>query len=257
MAHGKIPQIIHYCWFGGKEKPDQIKQCMESWKQKLPAYEFMEWNETNFSIEQAPIYVKEAYEAGKYAFVSDYARIYALKEYGGVYFDTDIEVVRPFEEALEGRELVLGFESNRSLETAFIACCKDNEYIAGFCDTYRDRRFLNPDGTYDMSVINEHFSNYMEKHGVDLNDESYRLLNDGKIAIFPREYFAAFDIGNWHIKPTKNTYTIHHMNSSWSSKKKKAYFATIHFMQKLLGYKGYDRLKAFYDRMRGKDEKNK
>ena len=153
--------------------------------------------------------------------------------------------------------MVLCFESDCSLETAFIACCQGNEHIAGFCDTYLTRRFIKEDGSYDMSVINEHFSNYMKEVGVELEDESYRLLEDGKIAIYPREYFAAFDIGNWHIKPTENTYTIHHMNSSWSSKKKKIYFASIHFLQKILGYKGYDKLKALYDKARGKNEKNK
>lgn len=252
-----IPHIIHYCWFGGNEKPENIKKYIEGWKIILPTYEFMEWNEGNFSIEDAPVYVQEAYQVKKYAFVSDYVRIKALKEYGGIYLDTDIEIIKPFDEVLQDRELVLCFESDRSLETAFIACCKGNKYISGFCETYLTRCFINEDGTYDMSVINEHFSNYMEKVGVDLNDESYRLLEENTIAIYPREYFAAFDIGNWHISPTKNTYTIHHMNSSWSSKKKKVYFATIHFLQKILGYKGYDNLKAVYDKARGKNEKNK
>jgi len=257
MDKRNIPQIIHYCWFGGNEKPDNIKYYIDGWKKILPKYEFMEWNESNFSIADAPVYVQEAYKVRKFAFVSDYVRIKALKEYGGIYLDTDIEILRPFDEVLAGREMVLCFESDRSLETAFIACCKGNEHIAGFCETYRTRRFINEDGSYDMSVINEHFSKYMETVGVDLEDETYRLIEDGKIAIYPREYFAAFDIGNWHIKPTKNTYTIHHMNSSWSSKKKKVYFATIHFLQKILGYQGYDRVKAMYDKVRGKHEKNK
>lgn len=248
----KIPHIIHFCWFGGNEKPDNIKRFIEGWKRILPHYEFMEWNESNFSVQEAPVYVREAYEVGKYAFVSDYARIKALKEYGGVYLDTDIEIVRSFDEVLEGREMVLCFESDKSLETAFIACCKGNEHIGGFCETYAARRFIMEDGSYDMSVINEHFSRYMEKVGVVLTDESLRTIETGKIAIYPREYFAAFDIGNWHICPTEKTYTIHHMNSSWSSKKKKVYFGVIHFLQKILGYKGYDKLKSVYDKIRGK-----
>lgn len=257
MGKRSIPHIIHYCWFGGNEKPDNIKQYIDGWKKALPEYEFMEWNESNFSLKEAPIYVKEAYQVRKYAFVSDYVRIKALKEYGGIYLDTDIEIVRTFEEVLANREMVLCFESDGSLETAFIACCKGNEHITGFCDTYMSRHFIMEDGSYDMSVINEHFSKYMEKVGVNLEDESFRLLDEGKIAVYPREYFAAFDISNWHIKPTKNTYTIHHMNSSWSSKKKKVYFSVIHCLQTVLGYNGYDKLKAIYDKVRGKNEKNK
>lgn len=250
MEENRIPSIIHYCWFGGKEKPDDIKKHINGWKAMLPEYEFMEWNEENFSVEDAPAYVREAYQVRKFAFVSDYVRMQVLKEYGGIYFDTDIEIVKPFTEAFTDRELVLCFESNRSLETAFLACCKENVHISGFCDTYLTRHFIRKDGSYDMSVINEHFSRYMEKAGINLDDESYQLYEDGKIAVYPREYFAAFDINNWHSKPTQNTYTIHHMNSSWSSKKKKAYFAVIHLLQKLFGYQGYDRFKAVYDRVR-------
>ncbi len=250
----KIPKIIQYCWFGKGEKPADIQAYISGWKKKLPDYEFIEWNEDNFNIETAPMYVREAYSVRKFAFVSDYARIRGLCEKGGIYLDTDIEIVRNFDEYLEGRELVLGFESDKSLETAFIACNPGNELIKGFCDTYNDRKFIKPDGSYDMSVINEHFSAFLQKEiGIDLSDESLRTMQDGKIAIYPRDYFAAFDITNWHIKPTKNTCTIHHMNASWSSGKKKVYFGVIRFLQKILGTKGYDKLKGLYDKVKKKN----
>ena len=247
-----IPHILHYCWFGKGEKPHNIVEYITGWKKMLPEYKIIEWNEDNFSIKDAPVYVQEAYRVHKYAFVSDYARIQALYEYGGVYLDTDIEVIRRFDEVLIDRELVLGFESDRSLETAFIACSKGNLIIQGFLETYRNRRFIFPDGSYDMSVINEHFSQYMQGYGVDLENESYREIPELQLAIYPREYFAAFDIGNWHIKPTKNTYTIHHMNASWSNGRKKVYFSIIKMLQRILGFKGYDRLKGKIDKMRGR-----
>lgn len=246
-----IPHIIHYCWFGNSEKPADIDAYIRGWKGKLPDYTFMEWNESAFSIETAPIYVQEAYAAKKYAFVSDYVRIYELGLYGGIYLDTDIEIIRRFDETLEGNEMVLGFESDRSLSTAFIASCKDNMIIKGFCDTYSSRHFIQADGTYDMSVINEHFSSYLQQYGVQLDDEGQRIIPEYKIAIYPREFFSAFDIKNWHVKMTDKTYTIHHMNASWSTKKKKAYFMTIHVLQKILGYKCYDKIKGIYDRLRG------
>ena len=250
----EIPHIIHYCWFGRGEKPDEIKNYIEGWKKKLPHYEFLEWNEDNFNVETAPEYVREAYSVRKFAFVSDYARIQALAAQGGVYLDTDIEILRNFDEEIKGAELVLGFESDRSIETAFIAAAPENEYIKGFLETYNDRKFINADGTYDMTPINDKFSAYLaENAGLDLNDESFRTMDNGKIKIYPRSSFAAFDIGNWHISPTEDTYTIHHMNASWSSKKKKLYFGVIKALQKILGIKGYDRLKGVYDKARKKN----
>lgn len=247
-----IPHIIHYCWFGRGEKPLNIQRYITGWRELLPDYRIIEWNENNIDIEQTPLYVKEAYHAHKYAFVSDYIRIKMLCDYGGIYFDTDIEVVKRFDALLTDREMVLGFESDGLLETAFLACNRGNEIMLEFCRTYQNRRFLNADGSFDMTVINQHFSSHMTKYGIDLKDESYRLFQNDKIAVFPREYFAAFDISNWHIKPTDNTYTIHHMNASWSNGKKKLYFRVILLLQKILGYKGYDKLKRVLDGLRGR-----
>ena len=249
--NNSIPHIIHYCWFGNGEKPNSIKRYIDGWKEKLPDYQIVEWNESNFSVQDAPIYVQEAYSTGKYAFVSDYVRIKALYEHGGVYLDTDIEIVKRFDEVLADRELVLCFESDKSLETAFIACAQGNRYIGEFCRTYEDRRFINPDGSYDMSVINQHFSEFLErKCGINLLDERLQILEESKTIVYPREYFAAFDISNWHIKPTENTFTIHHMNASWSNSKKKIYFGFIHLLQKILGFDGYDKLKGLWDHIK-------
>lgn len=248
-----IPKIIHYCWFGGKkEKPIDVQNYIMGWKRILPDYEFMEWNECNFDIDTAPVYVQEAYSAKKYAFVSDYVRIKALLEYGGVYFDTDIEVCKRFDHLLENREMVLGFESDQSLETAFIACCKNHPFIEEFLNTYSNRRFVLPNGSFDMSVINKHFSELARQWGVDLEHEQFQELQGGKIAIYPRDYFAAFDIGNWHVKTTNNTYTVHHMNASWGSNSLKLHLLVIHILQKILGHKGYDRLKTMFYRTKSK-----
>ena len=241
----KIPKIVHYCWFGKGEKPDNIKAYIETWKANMPDYTFMEWNEQNFDVEHSIPYVGQAYEAKKYAFVSDYVRIQALYQYGGVYFDTDVEVKKPFEEFLEDKSMVLGFESERSLLTAFIAVEKEHPFMGEFLQTYKERNFLKEDGSYDMLVINDGFSRLMENKGVDLNRNEYQELQ-GDIVIYPIEYFCGFDVNNWHESITDKTCTVHYMNSSWVSGKQGMKRKIIYTLQKILGYKNYDKLKGIF-----------
>lgn len=238
----KIPKIIHYCWFGKGEKPDNTKAYIASWKEKLPEYTFMEWNEENFDVSNSIPYVQQAYEAKKYAFVSDYVRIQALYQYGGIYLDTDVEVRKPFEAFLEEASMVLGFESQRSLLTAFIAVEKEHLYIGEFLASYENRVFQRKDGTFDMTVINEGFSKLMEEKGVDLDRNEYQELS-GNIVVYPIEYFCGFDVVNWHENITENTYTVHYMNSSWVSGSGGIKRKAIQTLQKILGYQTYDKLR--------------
>ncbi len=246
-----IPKIIHYCWFGGKDKPDDVKKYIETWKKQLPDYELKEWNEENFSVQDAPLYVQDAYSVGKYAFVSDYARIKALKEYGGVYFDTDLEVVKPFDEYLEGKSLVMGFESEGLLITAFIACEKEHPFISQFLDTYNSRKFINPDGSYDLTTINDHYSALAKEWGVDLSKNELQNISD-TVIVYPIEYFCGFDTRNWHVATTDNTCTIHHMASSWAPGKTKLMIVVISVLQKVLGLKNYDKFRKFVNGLRKK-----
>lgn len=239
-----IPKIVHYCWFGNGEKPQEVQDCIASWKAKLPGYEFMEWNESNFDVAESIPYVKQAYEARKFAFVSDYARIQALYRFGGIYFDTDVEVLKPFEEYLEEKAMLLGFESERSLLTAFIAVEKGHPYIKAFLDSYESRSFLNADGSFDMTVINKGFSDLMEKKGVDLSRNEYQKLADDRIEVYPIEYFCGFDMNNWHEAVTETTYTVHHMAGSWVAGGGTVKRKIIKGLQRLIGYKNYDKLRG-------------
>lgn len=241
----KIPKIVHYCWFGNGEKPDNIKAYIETWKAKMPDYIFMEWNEQNFDMAKSIPYVRQAYDARKYAFVSDYARIQALYQFGGIYLDTDVEVKKPFEEFLEDKSMVLGFESDRSLLTAFIAVEKEHPYIGEFLESYADRDFLKEDGSYDMTVINDGFSKLMESKGIDLNRNEYQEL-PGDISIYPVEVFCGFDVNNWHEDITDKTCTVHYMNSSWVSGKQGMKRRVIQTLQKILGYGNYDKLRQVF-----------
>ncbi len=240
-----IPKIIHYCWFGNPEKPKNIIEYIESWKKVLPDYEFIEWNESNFDISQSISYVKEAYESKKFAFVSDYVRLYALKTYGGIYLDTDVEIVKPFEELFEEHKLVTGFETLNTLITAFIACEKENALIAEFLSSYDSLKFINEDETFDLTPINNRFTDLLVKYGLVINNKTQQLC-DGEVLILPYEYFTGYDIENSHPKVTENTYTIHHFQSSWKKMNFKEfieYKIIVPLIQKIIGYDNYDALK--------------
>ena len=238
-----IPKLIHFCWFGGKPLPESTKKYISTWKQFLPDYKIIKWSEANFSIESAPDYVREAYKAQKYAFVSDYVRVQKLLQYGGVYFDTDIEVVRPFEQYLKGHSMVMGFEGEQTLTTAFFACCKGHPFMEEFEKTYHTRHFLKEDGSMDLTVINDGFSRQAGKWGIDLSKNEFQET-ESNIAVYPVTYFSAFDTQNWHVKPSSVTCTIHHMDASWVDKKGYFHIAAIKGLQKILGYDRYDRVKS-------------
>ena len=239
-----IPKIIHYCWFGEKPLPESAKRYIRTWEQFLPDYRIIKWNEENFNIQSAPAYVQEAYGAKKYAFVSDYVRVQKVLQYGGIYFDTDVEVVRPFEQFLEGHSLVMGFEGDQTLSTAFFACCKSHPFMEEFEKTYHARHFIQKDGSMDLTVINVGFSRQAGEWGIDLSRNAYQETGDD-IAVYPIAFFSAFDIKNWHISPSSVTCAIHHMDASWVDKRGSIHIAAIKGLQRILGYERYDQLKSF------------
>ena len=247
-----IPKVIHYCWFGGKPLPEDIRRYMMTWRKVLPDYKIVRWSEKNFDISTAPDYVKEAYEAKKYAFVADYVRVKELADHGGVYFDTDIEAVKDFSQYLEGKCVVLGFESERLLTTAFIACKKHDPFISEFEQSYHTRHFVMDNGELDLTNINDVLSEFAETKGLDLDRDEYQELPGG-IAVYPKDYFAAWDVHNWHPKTTERTCTVHHMASSWIevSKADKLKGAMMDFTRKVFGDDFYDALRA---KLKGKKQ---
>lgn len=206
-----IPKIIHYCWFGGNPLGDQEKEFMKSWEKYCPEYEIMVWNEETFDIDKMGDYAKEAYEAEKWAFVSDVARLYALKEYGGIYMDTDLELLKSIDSLLE-LDAFMGFEVETTISTAIIAAKPNHPTLEMLYRDYEDRHFLKSDGSYDETTNVIHITEIFEKNGLVLNNEHQEVLG---IQIFPREYFSPKSYWTQEINDTNKTYAIHQYSGSW------------------------------------------
>ena len=206
-----IPKIIHYVWVGGKPLNEMAKKCIESWKKYCPDYEIKRWDESNFDINQNQ-YCKEAYENKKWAFVSDYIRVKVLHDEGGIYMDTDVEVLKSLDKFL-GHKAFSGFESEKVIPTGIMACEKNNPWIKTMLDYYNDKHFIDSNGKMDLTANVVFMTNLTKKnYNIKLNN-TLQDLND--IIIYPKEYFCPKIVYDGKIYMTENTFTIHHFTSSW------------------------------------------
>ena len=210
MSYGEIPKIIHYCWFGRKEKPAKVKECINSWHKYLDDYEFIEWNEDNFDI-NCNDYVKQAYQEKKYAYVSDYARINALYNLGGIYMDTDVMVYKSFNNLLDNK-CILGFEEENYIATSFMACIPKHNLIKEFIDEYESLNFYNHDKSLNLTTNVKRLTKILEDKGLIRNNK-FQYIDD--ISIYPQEYFSPYDYANYIKKNTENTYCEHLFLVSW------------------------------------------
>lgn len=206
-----IPKIIHYCWFGGKPKPPLAEKCIKSWKKFCPDYEIIEWNESNFDLSTAPLYVHQAYEAGRWAFVTDYVRLKALLEMGGIYMDTDVEVVKPLDPYLQHSGFA-GFEHPERVQTGLLACEKDFPLFRAFLAHYDTAQFYKPDGTQDITTNVEVLTKLCLDRGMVCNDR-FQMVEG--LALYPREVFCPVDYETEKLHRTRKTVTIHWFASSW------------------------------------------
>lgn len=206
-----IPKVIHYCWFGRGPKNELAVKCIESWKKYLPDYELKEWNEDNFDVNLYP-YAKEALETRKFAFVTDVVRLYALYTEGGVYMDTDVEVLKSYDPFLH-HIMFSGFETNGYVPTGMMAAEKGSIWAKELLDGYNDRRFVLEDGTFDLTTNTSVITEYMKGKGLTLNN-TYQDF-EGLCTMYPSEYFCPKDHRTGQIRCTKNTVCIHHFAGSW------------------------------------------
>ena len=207
-----IPKKIHYCWFGGNPLPELAQKCIASWKKYCPDYEIIEWNESNFDINCCD-YVREAYEAKKWAFVSDVARLYALVNYGGVYMDTDVEVLRAIDDLLH-YDAVSGFESKDRIQTGLMACRAEQPLFVELLHDYDNAHFLKEDGSLDTTTNVIRITNTCLKYGLRL-DNTLQTVNG--FTLLPYDYLCPKNVETKIVTITDNTYVIHHFDGSWLS----------------------------------------
>ncbi len=211
----RIPKIIHYCWVGGDPKPQSVLYCIESWKRCCPDYEIREWNETNYDFTKNE-YMRQAHEAKKWGFVPDYARLDIIYEYGGIYLDTDVEMVRSFDELLE-YESFFGFEDTGE-GSYFVACglgfgaVQHNPLIKELRDYYDPVQFYHEDGSLNLTPAPRHNHTVFEKYGVRM-DNAYQVIQ--RNVFYPSEYFCPKVFKTGKMRVTKRTFSIHHFSASW------------------------------------------
>ena len=221
-----IPKIIHYCWFGRGSMPKLAYKCIDSWSRLLPDYEIKLWNEDNFDLNLSP-YAKEAYEARKFAFVTDYVRLHVLYNEGGIYMDTDVEVLKNLDNFLS-YPAFSGFEGDKYVPTGIMASEKEGFWVKEQLEYYKDRHFILSDGSFDMKTNSQIISGIMESNGFLLKN-SYQIYKNC-MHIFPKDFFSPIQFGK--IILTGNTHCIHHFAGSWNPERMK--FKRF-FYYKLLG----------------------
>lgn len=266
-----IPKIIHYCWFGRNPMPESAQKCIASWKKFLPDYEIWQWSEEPLQENEdenenrladkvlafdvnSIRYTKEAYEAKKYAFVSDYARFWILYRYGGLYFDTDVEVIKPMDDIIEQGPF-MGCESSGATNLIVnpgvgLGITPGLGFIAEMLEKYADLHFLNEDGTINQKTIVSYTTEQLFMHGLEKKDEIQKV--DG-VWIYPQDYFNPLDDLTGKLRKTENTRSVHWFMNSWGSGKSLRRWLS-RMSHRLFGLK----LHFLLERLRGNTEiKNK
>ena len=213
-----IPKTLHYCWFGGNPKPKSVLRCIDSWKKYCPDYEIKEWNEQNYDVNRIP-YTRDAYQAGKYAFVSDVARFWVLYYEGGVYFDTDVEVIRPIDGLLE-HGAFMGWERAGSNKLYVnpglgLAAPKGISLYQEILDGFTKLSYYLEDGKKNPYSMIPMVTELLKQKGL-LMEDSLQFVGD--LVIYPTDYLCPMDSLTGKVSLTDNTYTVHHYTMSWIPK---------------------------------------
>lgn len=211
-----IPKIIHYCWFGRGEKPELAQRCIDSWKNHCPDFEIREWNEDNCDYLAMP-FMAEAYENKKYAFVSDVMRLIVLEKYGGVYYDTDVEVIKDISPLLEN-EGFIGFENDMYVNSGqVVASVAHHPVVQAMIEEYKSLHFARADGSVTPVGCPKVNTAVMQRFGLETNGKEQLVSG---IRVYPADYFNPLDSVTGKLTKTSNTYSVHWYSMSWLSKPK-------------------------------------
>ena len=226
-----IPKKIHYCWVGGNPIPERNRKCIESWKRFCPDYEIIEWNEKNYDFTQST-YMLQAYEARKWGFVPDYARLDIIYNHGGIYLDTDVEVIKPLDDLLYNNAFC-GFEDlhHVAFGLGFGGMAKF-PLFKEIRDCYDDIQFVKKDGTLNLIASPVFQTEFLLNHGLK-QDGGFQVIEG--MTIYPADYFSPLSLGTRHLRKTPNTYSIHWFDGSWLSEEqqKSNYFYSKMFIDAL------------------------
>lgn len=226
-----IKKTINYCWFGKKDLDEKSKLCIKSWKKIMPDYEIKRWDESNYDIKKNS-FVKEAYENGKWAFVTDYARLDIIYNHGGIYLDTDVEVIKPFDDLLEN-DGFMGFEIGDHVATGLgFGAVAGNSFIKENMDAYNNMKLYSPDGKLNNVNCPIITTNLLKKYNLVLNNELQTIKG---IKIYPTDYFCPMSFQTGEINITSNTYSIHRYNMSWVSKEEQRFHIYYQKLNKKFG----------------------
>lgn len=247
----KVPKVIHYCWFGGKELPEEVRKNISSWKKFCPNFEIKEWNEKNFDLD-CNNYVKEAYQAGKWAFVSDYVRFWVLYYYGGIYFDTDVELIKPMDKLIKagpfmsrekefytkykielekkilskytklqinGRSLKLNFNDIEYSVNPGLGMCAypKMQFFGDLLKIYNNSHFILKDNSYNPATVVDYTTVLAKMNGLETKEDKNGqiIIGNEKIKIYATDVLDPIDYNTFNKKITDNTVAIHHYSASW------------------------------------------
>lgn len=235
----RIPCIIHYCWFGKKEKPKIVLKCINSWKKFMPNMQILEWNESNYDVHKID-FIREAYSCEKWAFVSDYARFDILNQFGGIYFDTDVEMLKPIPDDILKNKAFTGFESTGTVSPGLVfAAVKGFPILLEILDIYNNSHFLI-NGKENIKTVNNITTELLIKKGLCKNNK-FQIIDE--LAIYPADFFCGFDQDVKELNITPNTVTVHHYAGTWTQPTLKKIVRK--WIKRVCGVNNYRRLLAF------------
>ncbi|WEV70711.1 glycosyltransferase [Lactobacillus sp. ESL0785] len=243
-----IPKVINYCWFGKASLPPQVQRCINSWQKYCPDYTIIQWNESNFDVNKYS-FTKEAYERQQWAFVSDVARLDIIYHYGGIYLDTDVELIKSLDSVLAA-EAYFGCEDRFTVNTGGgFGGVKGNKFILANLNEYQRLHFINQDGTFNQVLCTDITTHLLAKSGFKFNGSKQKI---GNVIIYPSSYFCPVNFWRQKLVIKPNTISIHHYAASWKDEKNKSKSSgkvlgikkyLKHYIDFLWGYGTYNSLK--------------